>query len=229
MKSILNVIADIPEIPFDILNNVRNRFLEIGRDRFFDEFKKMDAESLVNKCDTQRLLRAYEIAIFTGKPLSYWWSLQEWLHHGRSLQDGRLSNNACAAITEANCEKDPLCSSLYDSVAIVLNPEREELKQVCHDRICSMIQNGAIEEVEDFAKRYENYSSPLVNAVGYREISALLQNEISLQDCIEKMHLRTRQYAKRQSTWFRNQMKGAFVFNNFGYVSKSLELLKKTL
>ncbi|GHU13442.1 tRNA dimethylallyltransferase [Alphaproteobacteria bacterium] len=195
MKALLDGIADIPEIPTEIRNNVRNRFLEVGRDQFFDEFKKMDTESLVNKGDTQRLLRAYEIVLFTGKPLSHWWPAQ-----GRrsSLQD--------------------------DSVAIVLNPEREKLKQVCHNRICSMIKNGAIGEVEDFVKRYGNYSGSLANAVGYREISALLRHEISLPDCIEKMHMRTRQYAKRQSTWFRNQMKGASFFNDFGYASKFLDL-----
>ncbi|GHT90879.1 tRNA dimethylallyltransferase [Alphaproteobacteria bacterium] len=185
MKALLNGIVDIPEIPSEIRNNVRDRFLEVGRDQFFDELKKMDVESLVSKGDTQRLLRAYEIALFTGKPLSHWWSKSD-----------RIS-----------------CT---DAVAIVLNPEREKLKQVCYDRICSMIQNGAIEEVEDFVKRYENYSGPLANAVGYQEISSLLRNEISLQDCIEKMHTRTRQYAKRQSTWFRNQMKEALFFNDFG-------------
>ncbi|MDR2794996.1 MAG: tRNA (adenosine(37)-N6)-dimethylallyltransferase MiaA, partial [Holosporaceae bacterium] len=189
LKAITDGISDIPKVPAEIRQEVRHRFAKIGRDEFFDELKKLDPESRVSKGDSQRLLRAYEIALFTGKPMAYWW----------------------------NQKNEPDDFPKLSILSFVLNPLRAALNQACQRRICSMIDAGAVEEVRDFRKKYENYSGSLVNAVGYEEISLFLGGEISLENCVEKMQIRTRQYAKRQSTWFRNQMKNACFLDNFGY------------
>ncbi|MDR2682159.1 MAG: tRNA (adenosine(37)-N6)-dimethylallyltransferase MiaA [Holosporaceae bacterium] len=200
LKAVTDGIAVIPEVPAEIRQQVRDRFAKIGCDAFFEELKKIDPESQLPPGDTQRLLRAYEIALFTGKSLSHWWKSQ----HKSQQQDFR-------------------------TLSIVLNPPRPALQQVCSSRIQSMMEAGAMEEVRDFQKRYENYSGPLVNAVGYKEITAFLKCEMSREECIEKMCVRTRQYAKRQSTWFRNQMKNAWFLNDFGHKSETINVVTQNI
>jgi tRNA dimethylallyltransferase len=201
MKAITDGISAIPEVPMEIRQEVRCRFEKIGRDEFWNELKKLDPESRVAKGDTQRLVRAYEIALFTGKPLSHWWN-------------------------QKNEQSD--FQNLF-ILSFVLNPPRVALSHACQSRICAMIDAGAVEEVRDFRKKYENYSGPLVNAIGYEEISLFLGGEILLKNCVERMQMRTRQYAKRQSTWFRNQMKNACFLDDFGHQHETITAIMRII
>ncbi|MDR0968133.1 MAG: tRNA (adenosine(37)-N6)-dimethylallyltransferase MiaA [Holosporaceae bacterium] len=186
ISALLNGISNIPKIPQDFRNKVARKFKEVGKDEFFDLLIALDPEicGTLNKNDTQRVLRAYEVASFTGKPLSSW------------------QKEGCKAKREAS--------------SIVLLPPRDKLNEKCLLRIEKMIEAGVIDEVRDFVERYPNYDGPLRAAVGYREIISFLNNAISLDECVQLISFRTRQYAKRQSTWFRNQMKSAKIICEFG-------------
>jgi len=175
LNSIVQGIAKIPDVPESYRKEVWEKFQEIGREKFMEELLKLDPGNELNPNNTQRILRAYEVASFTGKPLSYWWS---------------QGNN-----------------SKYDNIkTLVLLPPKERLRENILKRAVQMVNNGAIEEVRGLLSRYPNYKGPLDRVIGFTEIQDFLKRKISLEELIDRMVIRTRQYAKRQSTWFRNQM-----------------------
>ncbi|MCR5224479.1 MAG: tRNA (adenosine(37)-N6)-dimethylallyltransferase MiaA [Alphaproteobacteria bacterium] len=176
LNAIKNGIADIPDIPPSFRQSVFEKFQCIGRDAFFEELSHLDKEitQTLHKNNTQRILRAYEVAAYTGKPLTEWWK------------------NASSAG--------------YDVKQILLLPPKEELHRRCYTRIQKMMNNGAVEEVRDFVSRYPNYNGGLRKAIGYYEISDFLNGKLSKDECVEQMFIHTKQYAKRQMTWFKHQM-----------------------
>ena len=190
IQALLNGIAKIPSIPKEFREQVQNYFNEIGRDMFFEELYKIDPISAqkLNKNDTQRILRAYEVASYTGKSLSEWWK-QKNTNYSENIID-----------------------------TIVLLPEKEKVKERARIRLLKMINSGAIEEVQKFNEKYENYTGALREVIGYREICDFLRSNDTLkyEKMMENMRVRTNQYIKRQSTWFRNQLKNATFIQNFG-------------
>jgi tRNA dimethylallyltransferase len=187
ISALLDGISYIPQIPQDFRNDVAKKFQQVGREEFFNLLAALDPElcKTLNRNDTQRILRAYEVASYSGRPLSSW-------------QKDRTNKNERKTST------------------IVLLPPRAELNKRCLLRLEKMTQTGVVDEVKDFIERYPNYEGPLRAAVGYREIVAFLNKEISFAECVRLMHIKTRQYAKRQSTWFRNQLKSALIIPEFG-------------
>lgn len=101
-------------------------------------------------------------------------------------------------------------NSKYKNIkTLVLLPPKEKLRENILKRAVQMVNNGAMEEVQEFLSRYPNYKGPLDRVIGFTELREFLSKKISLEDLIDQMVIRTRQYAKRQSTWFRNQMPDA--------------------
>ena len=84
---------------------------------------------------------------------------------------------------------------------LVLNPVREILHERIRYRVRAMLSGGALEEVRNLGP----CSAMLAKTIGLREIGDLLSGQISQSECEEKMTVATRQYAKRQRTWFRNR------------------------
>ena len=175
LNSVIYGIAEIPDVPESYRKEVLEKFQKVGRAKFMEDLLKLDPESQLNPNNTQRILRAYEVASFTGKPLSYWWN--------------QGSN-----------------SKYYNIKKYILLPPKEKLKENIVKRAVHMINNGAIEEVQEFLSRYPKYKGPLDRVIGFVEIQDFLNQKISKNELIEQMFVRTRRYAKRQSTWFRHQM-----------------------
>lgn len=99
---------------------------------------------------------------------------------------------------------------------ITLSPPKNELKNIAHLRIQRMLEKGAIEEVTFFNKKFEAYKGPLRKIIGYEEISAFLNDEISKDLMIELMNIHTDQYIKKQFTWARGKLKDAHDLAFFG-------------
>ena len=95
--------------------------------------------------------------------------------------------------------KNPMTSILCDG-------PREHIVKRAELRVAAMLDGSAIPEVERVLNQGLETSSPLYKAVGVREIKAFLDGELSLDQAQEKMSIATRQYIKRQQTWFNNQM-----------------------
>ncbi|HTI68043.1 MAG TPA: tRNA (adenosine(37)-N6)-dimethylallyltransferase MiaA [Caulobacteraceae bacterium] len=89
--------------------------------------------------------------------------------------------------------------------ALVLEPPRDALYARCDARFAAMVETGALEEAQALLARGLDPSLPLMKAVGLRELGRHLAGELSLGEAVALASQETRRYAKRQSTWFRNQ------------------------
>jgi len=130
----------------------------------------------LNPHDTTRVARALEVMLSTGKPLAHW-------------QEQRVGGIG------DQIELSPL----------ILLPERDRLIERCDRRLAQMFDGGAIEEVEALLARHLPAPAPVMRAIGVPEIAAMLAGEIGREEALDRARLATRQYAKRQYTWFRNQ------------------------
>jgi tRNA dimethylallyltransferase len=90
----------------------------------------------------------------------------------------------------------------YDFLCIGLDCNREELYEVINKRVDSMVTNGLVSEVESLYKFRKNNA---LNTIGYKEIFEYIEGNDSLENCIEKIKVNSRRYAKRQLTWFRSK------------------------
>jgi tRNA dimethylallyltransferase len=99
-----------------------------------------------------------------------------------------------------------------DLTAMILLPPRDWLNERIDRRFAAMVDSGAIDEVSTLIAREDvPLDAPIRRAIGMPELAAAALGEITLTDAIERASLATRQYAKRQYTWFRNQPPAAWV------------------
>ena len=170
-------LADIPPVPPEVRAEVDARFAAEGEAAFRQALVQVDtpAEAAIAPGDRQRLVRAMAVAQVAGRPLS-----------------------ALRADT-----RPVLAPGSYE--AMVVEPDRAALYAACDTRVSVMMANGALEEVRDLMARDLPHGLPIMKAVGVRELSAYLRGETGLDDALDIMRQATRNYAKRQLTWFRNQ------------------------
>lgn len=106
---------------------------------------------------------------------------------------------------------------LYDVIVIGLTTSRDRLYDIINSRVDKMIDNGLIKEVKYFYDK-KIYTKPLINGIGYKELYKYFDNEISLEESIDLIKKNSRHYAKRQYTFFNNQMNVKWFnvcFDNF--------------
>lgn len=182
IKALTHGLSPMPDVPQEIRDAVVARYEEIGAEKFYEALQNRDPEMAArfHVNHKARIIRAMEVLEATGKSLAEWQNLD------------RLSPP----------------DDWNFKVEIVIQP-RPVQHQRCNDRFIWMIENGALEEVEHFASRIEsgevNENVPLGNALGYREMLSYIRGEMDKGMAIEKAQARTRQYAKQQVTWFKNQ------------------------
>ena len=135
----------------------------------------MDPDSLneININDNIRLRRIWEVFETTGKKFSEW----------------KLNENK-KFIKNCNFK------------IILFLPDRKKNYEIVNSRFIKMIDNGAIEEVKSLLSDNLNESLPVMRAHGVPEIKKYIENKISLDDCIAKGQQVTRNYVKRQHTWW---------------------------
>jgi len=121
--------------------------------------------------------------------------------------------------------KSEKSNKLYDFYMIGLTKEREEIYNKINLRVDEMIKEGLIDEVKNLYSKYKNARS-INSAIGYKEVILYLNNEISLEEAIEKIKLNTRRYAKRQYTFFNNQFDITWIKKDDKTLENILELLK---
>jgi tRNA dimethylallyltransferase len=177
-KALTDGLVSIPNIPARYRNKIRDLHKNLGQKRFYQKLIKIDPNSKekINSTDTQRSIRAYEVKQFTKK------SLHDWFQN-----------------TKSNFEKD-------DFFKIYIDYPREELIQKISKRAEQMIKIGAINEVKRFLNLKVRKDKSVNKAIGINEIREYLDKRKDIDDVIEKISIKTRQYAKRQSTWARGNM-----------------------
>ncbi len=134
------------------------------------------AATRLNPADRTRVARALEVVQSTGRPLADW--------------------------------QTSTAGGIADDIALtplVLLPPRDWLRERCDRRLEAMFGAGAIEEAEALLARRLNPDLPAMRAIGVPQIAALLAGAIDRDEALTLAQAATRQYAKRQFTWFRNQ------------------------
>lgn len=116
-------------------------------------------------------------------------------------------------------EKEKTETCLYDVTWIGLTTDRETLYRRINDRVDVMIQNGLLEEAQMIYSTHIR-SKAVMTPIGYKELFPYFEGTSSLEECVDKMKQHSRNYAKRQYTWFRNQMNITWYevdFKNFNH------------
>lgn len=114
---------------------------------------------------------------------------------------------------------------LYDFKLIGLTADRETLYEKTNSRVDKMFENGLLEEAQKL-KDYKNFT----NIIGYRELNEYFNNNLTLEESKELMKQNTRHYAKRQFTWFKNQMNDIVWFNvDYDNFDNTINEIKKYL
>ena len=187
-KALTDGLVNIPKIPINFRNKIRNLHKSIGQKNFFLELLKIDPliKDRLNSLDAQRSIRAYEIKSYTKK------SMLSWFKNTKSKYDHS------------------------DFFKICIDFPRKDLIERINRRSEGMIKSGAILEVKKFIKLKVPKNKSLSKAIGISEIRQFIQKKIQTEQLIEKISIKTRQYAKRQSTWARGNMKDWNKFNPAG-------------
>ena len=175
INTLINGLVDLPSIPESIKIESEKILQEFGKDFLINQIKNVDPESLneINHNDTVRLRRIWEVFESTGKKFSEW----------------KLNKNK-KFITD------------YKFKILLFLPDGEKNYQVVNSRFVKMMKSGAVEEVKKLLELNLNDSLPVMRAHGVPEIKKYLANESTLEECINKGQQVTRNYVKRQHTWW---------------------------
>ncbi|UUO05080.1 tRNA (adenosine(37)-N6)-dimethylallyltransferase MiaA [Blastopirellula sp. J2-11] len=176
LKGLLRGLTSGPAPDLDFRRTVEEEVAVIGAEALHQRLKQVDPLSAarINANDVRRMIRALEVYKVTGQPISH---LQNDFDEGRDAADCRV---------------------------FALDWPRAELHARINRRVDQMFANGLVAEVEKLFAHKTPLSDTALQAVGYREVIDHLEGKCSLTAAIEKVKVRTRQFAKRQCTWFRS-------------------------
>ena len=122
---------------------------------------------------------------------------------------------------------DDILNKVYDFELIGLEAPREEIYKRCDDRVEEMFNEGLLDEAKSL---YDKNLKYFKNIIGYRELDKYFKAQITLDEAKIEMKKNTRHYAKRQFTWFKNQMKDITWFNvDYNNFNNTLTEIKKFL
>ena len=177
-KALTDGFVQLPTVPLKTRNKIRKLQNKLGQDKFFSKLQKIDplVKNKIEKNDSQRSIRAYEIKYFTKKSLFQWFQ---------------------------NTKKNFLDK---DFIKIYINYPRQELINKANMRVNKMIKNGAIAEVRKFNRLKVKKQNSSNKVIGVEEITKYLNNKCDLREAKDLISVKTRQYIKRQLTWARGQM-----------------------
>lgn len=177
--SLIRGLSMIPEIPEEVRAAAEDELSRLGRATFHKELLRRDPRAEgVDPMNPRRLVRAWEVFAHTGKSLADW-----------------------AAQTPP-----PLLPLGQTKASIVLEADPDWLRERIEQRFDEMVEYGALEETAAMAALDLPEGTPSLKALGGPALMAHLRGEVSLEEAVESGKADTRRYAKRQRTWFRNQM-----------------------
>lgn len=178
-KALTGGLSDMPVIPDEIRDRLRGRLIEEGPVVLHTELSRRDPEmaEALQPGDGQRIVRALEVIEATGK----------------SIRDYQKASG-------------PVIVDPDRAQKFVVLPDRPVLHDRINRRFEAMMESGAVEEVEALLVLKLAPDATAMKAIGVSQIAEMLAGRMSEAEVIEKSAAATRQYAKRQMTWFRNQM-----------------------
>ena len=178
-RALTEGLVEITSIPLKIRNKVRLLQKSLGQEKFYKKLLKLDPTivNFVKSTDVQRSIRAYEVKLFTKKSITEWYKS-----------------------TKSKFKKNEFLKFYIDY-------PRPELIEKINLRIKQMLNMGAVLEVKKFLKLRISKNKSVSKAIGITEIKDFIEKKIYKEEVIEKISIKTRQYAKRQVTWARGHMK----------------------
>ncbi|MPZ33631.1 MAG: tRNA (adenosine(37)-N6)-dimethylallyltransferase MiaA [Rhodospirillales bacterium] len=201
LRTLMQGIATIPDTPAGLRDQANSEWISLGADAFRARLAEKDPAIVarLKPGDRQRHVRAWEVWVATGRPLSTW-------------QAG---------------EGEP---SRWHFVTVLLAPERGWLRDRIEKRFDAMLASGVLAEVRHVFDRAPDPRWPGLKAHGASEVFAHFRGQLSLEDARRIGIDHTRQYAKRQMTWFRHQMAPDVVVDSTSDLSleQTEKLLTKT-
>lgn len=179
LRTLMSGIADIPAIDGAVRDRAKALHAELGGPAFHQDLATRDPEGAARLApgDTQRLVRAWEVVVGTGRTLGEW-----------------------QRAAEATAPADLAFHT------IVVDPPRDRLYANGDARFLGMMERGALDEVRALLDLGLDPDLPAMKALGVPELAAHLSGALSLDEAVALAQRHTRNYAKRQTTWFRHQM-----------------------
>ncbi len=178
IESLIKGISPIPDTKDEIKKQIAELMKQKNLSEVYEYLTSIDpaGASMVNPNNKTRIRRALEIKLDTGKSIAEWF-------------------------------REPLVKFLpeADFQMIKLLPDLNELEKKCSRRFDLMMEQGALSEVENLLQLKLDKNLPAMKAIGVPELSDYLEGKTSLDEAVLLAKLHTRQYAKRQLTWFRNR------------------------
>lgn len=178
LRSLSQGLSPIPDIPDAVRAAARALFAELGNDAFHARLAERDPAmaARLHPGNSQRLTRAWEVLEATGRSLADW-------------------------------QAEPAADRVDAEFAtLLIAPPRDELYRSCDRRFRAMIGQGALDEVRALTALDLDPALPAMKALGVPELAAHLRGELPLDEAVARAQQATRNYAKRQLTWFRHQL-----------------------
>ena len=177
-QSLINGLVKIPTIPMKLRNKIRSMQKKNGQKKFYKKLIKLDpkVKNKFNPKDTQRSIRAFEVKTHTKISMYDWFSKT----------------------------KPTFNENVF--LKFYVNFERSKLIKRIEKRTINMVKMGAIQEVAKFNKLRIKKDKSVNKVIGIEELTKYLNNQIKLKQAKELIAIKTRQYAKRQTTWARSRM-----------------------
>ncbi len=197
LKALAEGLSTIPPVGAQALEAAKRRLEHLGLQEF--ETEVLGADPALNgrfaRADRQRLLRAWSVWRATGQPLSHWW-------------------------------EQPKQGGIGAICTFAIVPNRADLYAQIDARFQRMLAAGALQEVADLAHAHADPQTlPLAQALGFRELLAVIRDQLSVSEATRRACQMSRNYAKRQLTWVRNQCKSAIKLpcnRDFGKETESM-------
>ncbi|WP_425406466.1 tRNA (adenosine(37)-N6)-dimethylallyltransferase MiaA [Hwanghaeella sp.] len=179
LKALMQGLAPMPDIPESVRSEIRARCDREGPEAMHALLAERDPEmaARLNATDSQRICRALEVVVATGRSLADW---------QREMPEG------------------PPAHLRFHTIALL--PPRDELYAGIDRRFDKMIEMGALDEVRRLDERHLDPKLPAMKALGVPELRAHLHGDLALSDAVTAAATKSRRYAKRQNTWLRGQI-----------------------
>jgi len=185
LQFLIKGVHKLPEIDSQIRKSVRDKISDPIK--LYKELEEADPStaSTLNQLDTKRVSRALEVFLQTGKSITSFY------------RDNNLYR--------------PLEGC--DIMTYLLLPDRKKLYENCNKRFESLVKHGALDEARKLLPTWDRLHTSAKKALGLKELISYLKGEVSLNDAIQIAQQKTRNFAKRQITWFRHQLKADHIIN----------------
>lgn len=177
LKALTQPMFQEPELDVERLEQMRGFLNRLSMEKLGDFVRTLDPpRGSVAEEGRQRATRTIEIALLTGRPLSWW-----------------------------HVESEPAADPLEGSI-VLLDPPRDQLYERINKRVGFMVQEGLVTEVEALLRAGYRPDDPGMTGAGYREIVSFLRGTATLEEATDEIRRAHRRYARRQATWYRHQL-----------------------